>query len=568
MKNLSITGAAILHVLAFMSLTVQGTSVVHDVNAQIILQEGRTILVYEQDGTFTVTEPGTVELLLVGGGGGGGQNHSSQGICGGGGGGGGGVVYKETFSVSAGTYNVAVGAGGDIGANGGNSSLSFGGSALVTAYGGGGGAKFGGQGRTGYVGKDGASGGGSSRGWTDTDLMDPGHAIHGASENLGHDGGQATHPYGPGGGGGAGEAGGGSSGSTPGKGGDGVACSIVAPGTYYGGGGAGCREGYTVSGGLGGGGAIGKAGVDGLGGGGSGGYRGGTGVVVVAFMRTVEPPVKDGWFEGTGGDEVLTNRTAAGREEIRVFRQNGTLGLVGHGTVEVLVVGGGGGGGITNSYKYGCGGGGAGGVVHYTNLVVSSGTYAITIGEGGGVGTNGYLTTGLGVLAYGGGAGGKMVGTTANDGASGGGGVWPSTTGSGGSTTNAGGRAIYVERMNKGHPGGGSNHCYGSGGGGGAGEAGVGSSGTGSTPGRGGNGYACDITGLSVYYGGGGGGLRTDGMSGGSGGLGGGGGVSGRVAHPGAPNTGGGGAGGMPGGSGIFIVRYMMKPTGLIIYFQ
>ena len=86
--------------------------------------------------------------------------------------------------------------------------------------------------------------------------------------------------------------------------------------------------------------------------------------------------------------------------------------------------------------------------------------------------------------------------------------------------------------------------------------------------GRGGNGYACDITGLSVYYGGGGGGLRTDGMSGGSGGLGGGGGVSGRVAHPGAPNTGGGGAGGMPGGSGIFIVRYMMKPTGLIIYFQ
>ena len=120
MKNLSITGAAILHVLAFMSLTVQGTSVVHDVNAQIILQEGRTILVYEQDGTFTVTEPGTVELLLVGGGGGGGQNHSSQGICGGGGGGGGGVVYKETFAVSAGTYNVAVGAGGDIGANGGN----------------------------------------------------------------------------------------------------------------------------------------------------------------------------------------------------------------------------------------------------------------------------------------------------------------------------------------------------------------------------------------------------------------------------------------------------------------
>ena len=35
--------------------------------------------------------------------------------------------------------------------------------------------------------------------------MDPGHAIHGESENLGHDGGQATHPYGAGGGGGAGK---------------------------------------------------------------------------------------------------------------------------------------------------------------------------------------------------------------------------------------------------------------------------------------------------------------------------------------------------------------------------
>ena len=62
---------------------------------------------FTNSGTFTVTKPGTVQVLVVGGGGGGGCSP-----YGGGGGGAGGVVYNESYAVEVGSYSVIVGAGG------------------------------------------------------------------------------------------------------------------------------------------------------------------------------------------------------------------------------------------------------------------------------------------------------------------------------------------------------------------------------------------------------------------------------------------------------------------------
>ena len=61
--------------------------------------------VFTQNGTFHLEYDCTVDILIVGGGGAGGN-------CIGGGGGAGGVVYTVDQSLSAGTYNIAVGNGG------------------------------------------------------------------------------------------------------------------------------------------------------------------------------------------------------------------------------------------------------------------------------------------------------------------------------------------------------------------------------------------------------------------------------------------------------------------------
>ncbi len=227
--NRNRTIAAVFTAVAMLALGAQATQIEADGNAQIVMQENRTVLIYNTNGTFTVTEPGTVEILAVGGGGGGGASVIGS-NKGGGGGGGGGVVHDASFAISAGTYAVAIGSGGAAGENGGNTTLSVNSSMLVTAYGGGAGAQYGNpDSHVGYAGRDGGSGGGSSRGWTDSQLMAPGRAIYTVQGNLGHDGGQGTHPYGVGGGGGAGEAGGEGNGSAPGKGGDGVEIAILAP---------------------------------------------------------------------------------------------------------------------------------------------------------------------------------------------------------------------------------------------------------------------------------------------------------------------------------------------------
>ena len=83
-------------------------------------------------GIFTLNGTKSCDILIVGGGGGGGGRI-------GGGGGGGAVFHRSGYSLTIGTYNITVGAGGYGGTNSstpgsmGGSSIAFG----VTAYGGG-----------------------------------------------------------------------------------------------------------------------------------------------------------------------------------------------------------------------------------------------------------------------------------------------------------------------------------------------------------------------------------------------------------------------------------------------
>ena len=230
--------------------------------------------------------------------------------------------------------------------------------------------------------------------------------------------------------------------------------------------------------------------------------------------------------------------------------------------VDVLVVAGGGGGGYDRGP-----GGGAGGVLFLQNVMMSPGTYSVSVGDGGA----GTVYYGYGAL-IGHGGDSSIAGIAT---ATGGGGP-VSNGGSGGGNGGAG-----VD--GQGHAGGQHwpgrcpiSDCDNSGGGGGAGSPGAdGSTSVGGAGGNGGDGLAFDISGQLVYYGGGGGGsISFDAFTGtsntGFGGRGGGGNsgqTRGANGAPGAPNTGGGGGGGAnqpqgsggAGGSGIVIISYSMS---------
>jgi hypothetical protein len=227
------------------------------------------------------------------------------------------------------------------------------------------------------------------------------------------------------------------------------------------------------------------------------------------------------------------------------------------GAVDYLVVGGGGGGGFDGA------GGGGGGQVKMGSTPLSSGTFAVTIGNGGANGTS-YGTQGANggtttlslptpiVSIGGGGAGSK--GANGATGANGGGGGHSNYAGAAGAV---GGFA------------GGNANGDGGGGGGGAGTAGA----SGSAGRNGGDGVLSSISGSATYYGGGGGGGSYGNSGIGLGGLGGGGrGGLGNspLATAGAANTGGGGGGageaqsnpGKYGGSGVVIVKYAGAQNG------
>lgn len=226
--------------------------------------------------------------------------------------------------------------------------------------------------------------------------------------------------------------------------------------------------------------------------------------------------------------------------------------------VEYLIVAGGGSGGDGQGVNGGAGGGGggAGGVLFGTYNITTS-SVNIIVGEGGRVVTSsfvhGYPSSIDSIWATGGNGG--AIGYT-GDGYGGDGGS------GGGSYYGAGYWAYGKGAQGEGFDGNGGDGGFGyAGGGGGAG--GTGSAGVYLLGGAGGKGISNNITGTSVYYGGGGGG-GSDGV----GGLGGGGNGGNDLVYPasGSPNTGGGGGGGGPGGtalgpggkggSGIVVLAY------------
>lgn len=259
--------------------------------------------------------------------------------------------------------------------------------------------------------------------------------------------------------------------------------------------------------------------------------------------------------QASGGVE-----TEAGGYKIHTFLASGNFVVTVGGAVDVLVVAGGGGASI--------GGGGGGGVIISLAHTLATGTFPVTVGNGGiGAwvfeGGGDYPTNGgdskFDTFTAKGGGGGGHVGVNGLNGGSGGG-------AGGGVGLLVGGEPV----AGQGYAGGSNLDVDGqwpSGGGGGAGAVGGDVKGP-TSGGDGGDGVSSSVSGVATYYGGGGGGASFSG-GGGAGGLGGGGtgaagpagsGVSGTV------NTGGGGGGainrqtGGNGGKGIVIIRYEIDP--------
>jgi hypothetical protein len=304
----------------------------------------------------------------------------------------------------------------------------------------------------------------------------------------------------------------------------------------------------------------------------------------------------------TGGDLIDTYTYDGTTYTFHKFTSNGNFVIGANKTVDIFVLGGGGGSAGDNS-----GGGGAGGLIFRPSLVLSSGTYAITIGQGGtGTSANSQASSTKGtnttfgslLTALGGGYGGSSGAAASNGGSGGGGGRYSGAGASGIQTTDSGISAdsrTYGFGFNGGNGGnGGSAGSEGPGGGGG-GTGANGSNASIGTVGNGGNGNstfinsdATETTAFlkgtlsgtdssnntttssssgTLYIGGGGSGGtqdRAEHSSGGSGGLGGGADIGtssdGRdgqatTGSGGSSTTSGSGTGG-DGGSGLVIVRF------------
>ena len=273
--------------------------------------------------TFTVTQGGSVEYLIVAGGGAGGAQNA-------GGGGAGGLVTGST-TVTSQSYTITVGAGAGpgprfpMGTGGiryqpfpagirGDNSSAFG---LVAIGGGNGGGDD-------SFGCDGGSGGGGA---DDANFAGPGESVQNSAGavgfgNRGGDGRLGGNGEAGAGGGGAGEAGytnASSAGGNQRKGGNGLVSFISGTPTFYAGGGGGSMKtagstGSAGAGGLGGGGqggspsGFGNSGTPNTGGGGGGNSisteennGGGSGIVIVRYpLRQENPVVAAGKTVGDG----------------------------------------------------------------------------------------------------------------------------------------------------------------------------------------------------------------------------------------------------------------------------
>ena len=298
--------------------------------------------------------------------------------------------------------------------------------------------------------------------------------------------------------------------------------------------------------------------------------------------------VLNGTVIATGGT-ITTN----GIYKIHTFTASGSFTLTSPGSIaaQVLVVGGGGGGG---GY-YNGGGGGAGGAVYNSAFTITSGSYTVTIGNGGSgqsgyasAGTSGSSTTFSTLTGNGGGAGGSDNNVNGVSGGCGGG-MGPLGATAPGSGTQGYAGGYGTNGANMGNLGGTYGSGYGGGGGGGMGSVGSNAL-TSAGPGWGGTGatYSVGGTNYLVCGGGGAGTADTDNTNFGLGGssIGGVGGLNAvRGAGNGAANTGSGGGGygrngagsaGGTGGSGIVIIAYTTSSvaftpasiTGLQVWFD
>jgi len=255
----------------------------------------------------------------------------------------------------------------------------------------------------------------------------------------------------------------------------------------------------------------------------------------------------------------------------QAFTSDGTYTVVGVTTVDILVIAGGGGGGDATAHSGRAGAAGGGGLINIADWdVTGSASYAITIGDGGAIGTpgaNGENTTVVGdtktLTALGGGGGAEGDNTDSQqDGGSGGSGWWPGYPGA--SATQPADTSDSVNTYpatGKGNDGGvsGNDHPY-AGGGGGAG--GVGNAWNAPAPASGGIGLDLTADWGTSY---GASGIFAGGGSGADYGINssypatGGGGVGNNTANnsggnTGTANTGGGGGSGGDGGSGLVLV--------------
>jgi len=280
--------------IAYLNVAATGGNSIYDVDT-----DGTTYRVHVfttvGNSTFTVTNGGQIEYLIVAGGGGGGASRGG-GTAGGGGGAGGLLTGFTTVTPQA--YTITVGAGGSPGGinnNGvaplaGGNSVSFG----LTAIGGG---------RAGTYalndgGVGGSGGGGAYTGGSGGVVFGAGTANQGNAGGNGNAG--ANQPGG--GGGGAGSLGGTATTTISGAGGAGISSNITGIITSYAGGGGGglYAGGGTASGG-------------GLGGGGDGGGQG------VGVLATAGTPNSGGGGGGIGGPPD-TGLPGAGGSGIVVVR--------------------------------------------------------------------------------------------------------------------------------------------------------------------------------------------------------------------------------------------------------
>jgi hypothetical protein len=194
--------------------------------SEIVTVGGFKYHLFDASSTFSVTDGGNVEILVIGAGGGGGSDGSSTGN-----GGGGGAGAKEpasgytTQTLTSGNYTVTIASGGIASQSGSTiggtpSATSFAGTSTISANGGGGGGSFSSPNNS-------AGGAGGSGGGVYGNRTGSGGTASGSNTNIGGTAFIGAPSYGAGGGGGATAAGGQATSTVGGSGGQGLTLTNI-----------------------------------------------------------------------------------------------------------------------------------------------------------------------------------------------------------------------------------------------------------------------------------------------------------------------------------------------------